>query len=164
MSNISEAFLQAGEFMLSKHAKERIRQRIGIASEQSALAWVQDAVRTAKGTRVSGHQTHYLTDAFEIICDGVKVVTVKQTDSSNEYLTKFSEVISKEAGKLLSKYQQELRKADIEVAQLNLNFLRAKNPNTKAIISERMTEAIDYKAMIEDEIGSIKYASRRYGV
>lgn len=160
---VRDAMENAGQFILSMHAKERIRQRLGIDSDDSAVAWVKEAISKASDSFKSEHRTHYISGSFEIICDGAKIITVKPTDSSNEYLTVFGELIAKETSKMLRKFRQEIRKTDINIAQLNLNYLRAKNPNTKETIAERLTEAIDRKASIEDEIKAVEYAARRYG-
>lgn len=164
MKSAVDALKRASQYVLSDHAKERIRQRIGLTSAESAVAWVKSEISNADKTKTDGNKTHYITDSFEIICDGVKVVTVKPTDISNEYLTKIGDVVENEVDKLLTKYRRELRKADIAVAETQLNFLRARNPKVKQSISEKMTEAIDYKAAIEDEIKAIEYAGKRYGV
>lgn len=153
-----------GTYILSDHARERIRQRLGITAETAAISWVKRAVQNSSSTKIDGNKTHYFTDVFEIILDGAKVVTVKPKESANPYLTKFKSVIEKEANKLRTKYERELRKAEIEVAQITLNLLRAKNPKTKASIERKLTEAVDYKALIEDELKAISKASERYGI
>lgn len=164
MSTMGDALKRAGSYVLTDHAKDRIRQRIGILSEDAQLAWVETQVKKASHRKQDGHKTHYTAGSFEIVCDGVKVVTVKPTEQSNEYLTKFNDVIAKETRKLLTQYGRELRKAEISVAETQLNFLRARNPKTKALISERLTKAIDWKCALEDEIKKIRKAAERYGV
>lgn len=163
-TELAEAFKEAGKYILSDHAKERIRQRIGLTTDESSIAWVRNTINNAYQSKQDGHKTHYVTEAYEVICDGMKVVTIKPTDSSNEYLTKINDVVSKEITKLLTKYRRELRKADIGIAEHQLNFLRAKNPNTKDVIGSKLTDSIDWKAAIEDEIKAIKFAAKRYGV
>lgn len=164
MNAIVDALKSAGRYILTDHAKERIRQRVGITSEEAAISWIASQVQVASSKKQVGNKTHYMTDIFEIILDGVKIITVKQAESSNEYLTKFNEVLAKEAVKLISTYSRTLRKAEIAVAEAQLNFLRAKNPKTKALISERLTEATDWKCTVEDEIKAIKKAAKQYGV
>lgn len=164
MSTISNALKTAGKYVLSDHAMQRIRQRVGLTSVDSAAAWVKAEVSKAMNTEQHDHKTHYFTDAFEIICDGTKVVTVKPADSANEYVTRLGGVLAKEVDKLIEKYQRELRKADIAVAEAQLNYLKARNPKTKELISEKLTEAVDRKSAVEDEIKAIQYAGKRYGL
>src|SRR5699024_133632 len=140
------------------------RQRVGITSKDAAIAWVAETVKKATTTKKEGHITQYITEMFDIVCDGMKVVTVKPNESQNSYLDKFNDVVTKEATKMLAKYRRELRKAEIAVAEEQLNFLKAKNPKIKSNINERMTEAIDKKVDIEDEIRAVELAARRYGV
>lgn len=164
MKKLAEVMRNAGKYVLTDHAKDRIRQRAGIFAEDAAVAWVAEQVKAATSTKRDGNKTHYITGTFEIVLDGVTVITVKPCDSANEYLTKFNEVVAKETSKLLSQYTRALRKAEIAVAEAQLNFLKAKNPKTRELISEKMTEAIDRKCGIEDEIKKIEIAAKRYGV
>lgn len=164
MKQMAQAIQTAGKYVLSSHAKERIRQRAGITSEEVAITWVAEQVKSAVSTKTDGEKVHYITDLFEIVLAGAKVITILPTDNNNEYLTKISEVVSKEVTKVLTKQGRLLRKAEISVAEAQLNYLRAKNPNTKALISERLTEAVDRKASIEDEIYAVEVAAKRYGV
>jgi len=151
-------------YTLSEHAKERIRQRVGLVAEPSAIAWVSEAIKKAKSTRSNGKTTSYFTDMFEIVLDGLHVVTVKPTTLTSEYVSKINDLVSKEVSKMLAEYKRELRKAEIEVAEAQLNFLKARNPKVRQSIQQKLTEAIDRKALIEDEIKAIECAGRRYGV
>lgn len=164
MNTIANALAQTGQFILTDHARERIRQRVGIVADSAAIAWVAEQVRRATETKRDGSKTHYTTDLFEIILDGAKVVTVKPSEHSNGYISKFNEVLTKEATKLLATYRRELHKAEIAVAEAQLNFLKARNPKVKATIQRRLTDAADYKATIEDEIKAVEKAAARYGV
>ena len=151
-------------FTLTDHAKERIRQRIGITAEGAAIAWVSAKVESASKTKRDGRKTHYITEAFEIVCEGLKVVTVMPTDITNRYLTKLGDVITKEVTKLIAEHNKELRKADIAIAEAQLNFLKARNPRTKEVIQAKLVSACDCKVLIEDEIKMIRKAAGRYGV
>jgi hypothetical protein len=164
MKAMTDALVKAGQFILTNHARERIRQRVGITSDSAAIAWVADQVKNAINVKHDGGKMHYLTDAFEIVCDGARVVTVKPAEFANKYLSEFKSVLIRETTKLLTKYERELRKAEIAVAEAQLNFLKARNPKIKEIIQRKLTDAIDYKAAVEDEIKAIKIAASRYGV
>jgi hypothetical protein len=65
---------------------------------------------------------------------------------------------------LLTVHRRALRKAEINVVQLTLNFLKAKNPKIKDTIQARLTRAADEKARIEYEVKAIEIAARKYGV
>lgn len=149
---------------LSQHAKERIRQRTGIESESVATAWVREAIKTAKDSKPEGRKIHYITDQFEIVCDGTKVVTVRPTTSSNPYTEYISGMIRKETERLLIAKQTELRKAEITVCEKQLSYLKAKNPNTIELISKQLTSAIDAKERIVDAIYQLKAAAKQYGI
>lgn len=154
----------SGWYYLTEHAKERTRQRIGLTSEDSASAWVNSEIERSIRTEYNGNKTHYFTDTFEIVCDGAKVVTIKPNKNVTSYVTKLGGVLAKETSKLLNYYGKELRKADVTIAEHQLNFLRAKNPKTKTLINERLTDAIDWKSAIEDEIYAVKKAAKQYGI
>ena len=156
--------MKANAFTLTDHAKERIRQRIGITAEGAAIAWVSAKVGSASETKRDGRKTHYITEAFEIVCEGLKVVTVMPLDTANNYITKLSDVITKEVTKLVAEHNKELRKADIAIAEAQLNFLKARNPRTKEVIQAKLVSACDCKVLIEDEIKMIRKAAGRYGV
>jgi len=161
---MADAFKKAGEYVLTQHAKERIRQRVGITSEETAVAWVREMVEKAAEKRQEGDKTRYITDSFELILSGVKVITVIPAEQANDYLAKFSDVVAKEASKLLKHYKRELRKTEIAIAEAQLNYLKARNPNVKERIKKKLVEAIDYKAMVDDEIKKIELAAERFGV
>lgn len=167
MKTMAEALKGAGkavEYMVSSHAMERIRQRVGITTQDAARAWVAEQVRKSTHTKNDKHKTHYVTELFEIVCDGIYVITVKPSETANPFLPRFNEMIAKESTKLLTKYRRELRKAEISVAEAQLNYLRAKNPKTREIIQRRMTEVGDERAALEDRIKQISLAAKQYGI
>lgn len=164
MKLMTEALVKAGQFILTNHARDRIRQRVGITTDSAALAWIADQIKNATSEHTDGNKIHYLTESFEIICEGVRVITVKPADRANKYMGEFKRLLTSETSKLIAKYERELRKAEIAVAEAQLNFLKARNPKIKRIIQRKLTDAIDYKAAIEDEIKAIKIAANRYGV
>lgn len=161
---VGEVMKAKGSYVLTAHARVRIRQRVGIDLDSAAISWVKRAIENAKETFTTDNKTHYITDLHEIICDGVKVITVKPCYNANGYVARFKSVIEKETEKLLKKYEKEFRKAEIEVVQITLNLLRAKNPKTKESIERKLTEAVDWKCAIEDELKQIEKASKQYGV
>lgn len=160
----SKVLQRSGKFTLSAHAKERVRQRVGISSTEAALAWVNESIANATKTYADGHKTHYITDAYNISCDGLRVITIVPTDNHVDYLMRFGDVVAKEARKLLTRYRRELRKAEIKVAELTLNYLKAKSPKVRDSIKRNLTNATDEKAKLEDEIKAIEIAADKYRV
>lgn len=156
--------MKAEDLYLTSHAKERIRQRLNIESDVVATTWVSDSIRSAKGVRSVDNKTHYETDSYEIVCDGTRVVTIIPLESNNPYIDKISSTLDRELQKMLTLKKRELRKAEIEVCEKQLNFLKAKNPNTIALISKRLVKAIDMKERIVDSIYQINKAASRYGI
>jgi|SRR5690625_2786612 len=152
------------KWILTKHAKERIEQRLGIMSDDIALSWVSEAIKGTKTVEKEGDKNHYITDTFRIICDGFRVVTVIPKEDTNEYIDKFNYLVGKEYQKQLVKKERELRKAEIEVYEKQLNYLKAKNPNTIDLISKQIVQAIDLKKKISDSIQHLKQAAQRYGI
>jgi hypothetical protein len=152
------------KFTLTAHAKERVRQRVGINSVEAAVAWVNEAIATAKDSFVKSRHYHYLTDNYEIITDGLTVITISPLTNHVDYATKFGSLIAKEATKLLAQYRKEFRKAEIAVAELTLNYLKAKSPKVRDSIKRKLTQATDLRAKIEDEIRAVKIAAEGYGI
>lgn len=155
---------KTGKFTLSSHARERIRQRLGLTTDSAAIAWVKDAVKNSIETRNQGHKLVYVTDLYEIVLDGMKVISVVPTDQANPYLTKLNDELTKRVTKLLTEWKRELRKAEIAVAEAQLSYLKAKSPKVKDVIQRKMTEAVEWRASVENELNNIKYAGKRYGV
>lgn len=152
------------EYILTSHGRERIRERLGIATDSAAVAWVREAVDNAKDSWKQGGKTVYLSKNYEIVLDGNKVVTVKPTDASNMYLGKIDALLKRHITKQLAQLEREFRKKEITVAEAQLNYLKARNPKTKEAIRLKLSEAVSEKAAVSGEIDSLKFAGRRHGV
>lgn len=165
MKQLAGALRGAGVTLgLSSHASDRIRQRVGITSAEVGAAWASDKVRNAIKSWNKNGQIHYDVGDYVIVVGGNTVITVTPKGNETSYLDKFNEVVAKEARKHLDKYRRDLRKADIAVAEAQLNYLRAKNPNTREIIRKRIVEAGDKRAQLNDKIYAVELAAKRYGV
>ncbi|KMK75417.1 hypothetical protein [Alkalihalobacillus pseudalcaliphilus] len=153
-------------YILTSHAKERIRQRYGIESVQVATNWANDLIAKAQRKFKRDGKTHYVVGGREFICDDNerRVITVKPNDANNQYVTKLNGILRKEIIKILTLQSRTLNKAEIEVAQLTLNFHKARNPKTKASIQAKLTHAIDAKNNVEDEVTALKKAVEYYGL
>ncbi|GGP13482.1 MULTISPECIES: hypothetical protein [Oceanobacillus] len=153
-----------GIITLTSHAKERLRQRIGIEDIDAGIAWVRTNIERSKRKQNRGHQTHYFTDAYVIVMDGDKVVTVKPSFEANEHSKRLESLIEKEARKFLRLKKAELKKISIAVLETQINFLKAKNPNTIRSITEKLTKLTDEKANLETDIVAMKRAAEGFGV
>lgn len=159
-----DALKKTGKFTLTSHAKDRLRQRLGIESSEAQTSWANETIATSQDVKAQGNKTVYVSESYEIVCDGLRVITVKPVDNVYSYVSKFKSVLKRETTKLLTPKERLLRKAEVKVAELTLNYLKAKNPNTKAIINERLVSATDEKQRLADEIYAIKKAAGQYGV
>ncbi|WP_440896027.1 hypothetical protein ACS127_16060 [Amphibacillus sp. Q70] len=123
---IGEIVAENRTFYLSSHARERIRQRLNIESESTSLVWIMESIASTVKTIPEGITTKYITEVFEIICEGPKLITVVLLDSSNTYKNLFKGVVTKEFNRLLTIKKRELKKAEIAVCETQLNSLRLK--------------------------------------
>lgn len=151
---------------LTKHAKERIRQRIGIDSVEVATSWIKEQLNRTKKTKkdTRNNSMRYINDLFEVVLDGDKVVTVISKESVVDYKSKISNLLTKEITKYRTQKNRELRKIEIEVAEHTLNHLKALNPKTKALISGKLTDAVSERTRVLDEIYAIDKVAGEYGV
>lgn len=152
---------------LSSHAMERIRQRFGIGTLTAALAWASEKIKTGEfvGLQASGRKVYRNGDAEIIVGeDGFTIVTVKFTEGEKQYIQMIGDAVRKEIDKVLSVKEKALRKAEITVAELTLNMLKARNPRTKESIGRKLTKAIDEQANINTDIILVRKAAEQYGV
>lgn len=163
MKAMSGLLKNSGKFTLTAHAKERIRQRIGVDALDAQLAWANEAIASAKETITEGHQTIYVTESYRIVCDGLRVVTVSPYANTESYAERIGSAVKREARKLIEPQQRLLRKAEIAVAELNLNYLKARNPLIKEKINKRLVSASDERQRLNDELYAMKQAAKRYG-
>lgn len=157
-------FKKSGKFTLTQHAKDRIRQRTGIEANDAKIAWVNEQIAKSHETIEQGNKTIFQTEHFEIVCDGLRVVTVKPREQQKSYVEAINEMITKQITNLLAPKERLFRKAEIKVAELTLNFLKARNPNTKSLINERLVAATDERQRIAYDIKALKLAAEKYGV
>ncbi len=159
MSNVSNA-----EYIITTHARQRIKERLGIESIEVASAWVAEQLRKASRSYKDEHRTNYVTDMYEIVTDGLKIVTVKPKGIAADYMTKLTGMLSREIEKELTKVNRELRKIEITVAEHTLNQLKARNPRTKDVIQTKLLVALEEKARIENEVKSVQRAAEKFGL
>jgi hypothetical protein len=151
-------------YYITSHAKERLRQRFGIESIDVAQQWINEKMSKAVHHRNDGIKKVYQVADIEIILDGNRVVTIKPLYGETSIMKQLRGVVEKEISKVLTVKERAFRKAEIEVAEITVNFLRARNPKTKALVQRRLTKAIDIKEQLNTEIVGIKKAAEHYGV
>jgi hypothetical protein len=154
-------------YRLSSHAMERIRQRFGIDTLAAAITWVSEKIKGGDyiGLQAKGRKVYRNGDAELILGeDGYTVVTVKFSEGESQFVEQIGDVVRKEVLKMLAIKERAFRKAEIEVAEITLNMLKARNPVTKESIGRKLTKAIDEKANIHTDIILIRKAAEQYGV
>lgn len=152
------------DYYITSHAKDRLRQRFGIESIDVAMKWIHDKLTAATLHRMDHHKEIYRVANIEIVMDGTRVVTVKPLYGETPIMQRIKNVVDKEVGRTLLAKEREFRKAEIQVAEITLNMLKARNPRIKESLKRKLTIANDYKANIETEIVGIKKAAEHYGV
>lgn len=155
-------------FTCTKHAMDRIRERYGVSDQLAANQWVSRKINQAKESFKKDDKTHYLNGSMEIVVAGAnkKVITVMENSyrSSNDFIRKTGEMLTKELNKQITVFKREYRKADIKVAEYNLNYLKAKNPKIKQTIQKRMNDAMDERDDLFEKIKDIENTAEHYGV
>lgn len=155
------------KLIVMKHAQDRIRQRFGIESVSTMKSWATAKVNDGKLVRVQpdGRKV-YQWGKIELIVtgDGKALVTVKDLEDLQTYAERFAGAVEKESRKALLRTERAFRKAEIHVAEITLNMLKARNPKIKASLNEKLTKADDYKEKLKTEIHVIKKAAKEHGV
>lgn len=152
----------------SVHSVERIRERFGIM-EEHAKQFVNDLMSVAKyvTTQPDGKTVykHAGRDAMIVVDERTStIVTVlppnsakPQLNASNPFYTDIRRTIERKITKARRQFTREFRSLSesqaliqIEIAEMSLRKIRAKNPNTQAVIQSK----IDVALTLFDEIGS----------
>jgi hypothetical protein len=149
------------------HAQQRLRQRIGLQSLRSMISWA-----TAK--KMDGQMVRKQPDGkivyawgdYELVFtnDEKMLITVVDRGKEKDVAEMLGEKVAKEARKLLAVQERLLRKAEINVAEITLNMLKARNPKIKAKLNEKLTIATDERDNIKTEVIVIRKAAEKYGV
>jgi hypothetical protein len=154
-------------YYISEHAQERIRQRVGLQSLGDMRRWATERVEDGKFVRKQPDgRDVYANGNFEIVIqpETNAVVTVLDHKQFVSHADRFKQKIEKEAKKSITYYGRLFRKAEINVAEITLNMLKARNPKIKAKLNERLTMANDEKEKLATEITVIRKAAKQYGV
>src|SRR5690625_681090 len=157
---MKEALDKAGikRYIPTKHAIDRARLRFGIDAGMVG-EWINEMMGTAKYIGANGSYTSiYDSDDIRLIIDERTnaVVTVHSAIRA-EFLRP---TLEREKRKLKRFYTRTIRKIELEyaealqeLAEMAINRARAKNPQTRKLIAERMDskqeEISDYVSEIE---------------
>lgn len=152
---------------VTPHAQERIRQRFGIESVRAMQTWAKAKLIDGKLDRKQPDgRLVYRWGSVELVVssDGSTLITVMDVQAQSNYIELLGEAVVKKARTLLVTKERAFRKAEINVAEITLNMLKARNPKIKALLSERLTKANDIKENLATEIKLIRKAAEQYGV
>lgn len=152
---------------VSPHAQERIRQRFNISALREMQQWATEKVKDANliSTGPDGRKIFRWGSVDLIVSNDENVlITVLDQAIPKSYADKFKDVVTKQVRKELLAKEREFRKAEINVAEITLNMLKARNPKIKTMLNDKLTKANDYKENLLVEIKSIRQAAQQYGV
>src|SRR5690625_1958703 len=135
-------------YVPTEHAISRASLRYGVKPSE-AIDWIGERMKDAKYIGKSGGNAY--ASVYESI-DGIRLVV---DDRTNAVITVLSDItadflrptLEREKRKLERLYTRNIRKLGLkyaeslkELADMAINRARARNPNTRAIISDRMAD------------------------
>src|SRR5699024_2766832 len=145
MSALVEALNDAGitKYYLTKHAYDRAKLRFGIDPEH-APEWVNEKMKEARLLDTNDDKCDvYEDEGIRFVIDPKKNAVV--TMHSNATASSLRPIINRELRKLERNYGPQSRKLERvyaellqELADIAMNRSRAKNPDTRRLITERM--------------------------
>lgn len=160
MRNAMQAAGIANAYKLTEHAIKRAVERLGIAKSQ-AVNYVNQLMRTAYLQGIEGNKNgisriydHYESRTRIITNEsGDVVITVykfreplDKTMISTDFLV---DTLEREKRKLHRLYTPQIRRRELkyaellqELADMALNRAKARNPNTRDLIAERMSDKL----------------------
>lgn len=153
------------KFTPTTHAIDRAQARFGIASDKVS-EWVTDKMINAKYIASSGADncSIYESDEIRFVINEVTnmVVTIHHAIST-DFL---APVIERERRRLYREHTRQTRSVELayanalrELSDMAINRARARNPKTRELISQRMT---DKQAEISSFVGEIERLTGEY--
>lgn len=163
--NITQQLLQHGkaDVHITKHASERLEERFGIADRLGQKKLAREILKDSEYLGVSKKpntkkreldEYEYRKDGKYIllVLDGLRLVTIvdimessKPVETSENVRKKFVEdherrvkYYVEDAKREVDKLTVEMKRMEIELLTNEINFIRAKNPKTRDIISKRI--------------------------
>lgn len=146
-------------YTVSHHAVERARLRFGIEGHR-VVDWINGVMRDAKYvSSQGGHRLIYEYDGMKIVVDGKnrRVITVHpntRLDFLRPTLEREVRKIKRETTRNIRAAERRLAKEYKELGERIINYANARNPNTREIVAEGVSEK-------EVQIQQIKLEIRR---
>lgn len=163
--NITQQLLQHGkaDVHITKHAKERLEERFGIGSRYEQQGLVREILKDSEyvGVSTKHNSKKRKLDEYEyrkegkyirLVLDGLRLVTIvdimessKPVETSENVRKKFVDdherrvkYYVEDTKREVDKLTVEMKRMEIELLTNEINFIRAKNPNTRNVISKRI--------------------------
>ena len=163
--NITQQLLQHGkaDVHITKHASERLEERFGVDIRYEQQKLVREILKDSEYVGVSSKynskkrkldEYEYRKDGkyIRLVLDGLRLVTIvdileysKPIETSENVRKKFVEdherrvkYYVEETKREVDKLTVEMKRMEIELLTNEINFIRAKNPNTRNVISKRI--------------------------
>ena len=152
---------------VTSHAKKRLRQRFGLQSVEAMRSWTLSRIKqgTFDRTETNGHKIYRWENAEIVLTsDERTLVSVIDHTRTEEIKSQIGTHVGKELRKLKQTTERALRKAEINVSEITLNMLKARNPKIKAALNEKLTKADDEKDALVGELKAIRNAASEFGV
>ena len=152
------------EYMPTTHAIDRARARFGI-DEEVVREWINGLMGTAKfiGRNDGGKSLYKSGDVRLVVNDSTRTIITVHHDVSTDFLRP---ALERELRKLKRLYTRNIRALELkyaeamrELADMAVNRAKARNPETRALIGERMTEK---QSEIDSRINEIERMNDEY--
>lgn len=170
-----------GAVYITKHASERLEERFGVKGRNKQEELMREILRNSeyKGISHKANSKGNLLDEWEyndegkyiqIVMDGLRVVTIIDlvecdlfVESEDKVRLKFVEAherrvfyYTEELRRDRDRYLVEQLNVEIEINENKINRIRAKNPETRKLISNRLTELNAKHEKLAELIGNIE--------
>lgn|SRR5699024_1030695 len=132
-------------YYVTHHAAERARLRFGIEGH-SVVEWINDVMKKAKYVSSQGNdRLLYEHKDMQIIVGGNsrKIITIHpntRLDFLRPALEREIRKIKRETTRNIRAAERRLAKEYKELGERLINYANAKNPNTRDIVAERVSE------------------------
>lgn len=145
------------KYVPTRHAIDRARIRFGITPDKAA-EWINELMQGAKYVASNGRNgLTYEKDGIRIVIDGATnaVITLHhalRTDFLRPALEREARKIKRESTREIRELERRLAKAYAELSDRMMNYANARNPKTRAIIGERVSEVEAFISEVETAI------------
>ncbi len=133
------------KYSVTYHAAERARLRFGIEGH-SVVEWINDVMKNAKYVSSQGNDRMlYEHEDMQIVVGGSqrKIITIHpntRLDFLRPALEREVRKIKRETTRNIRATERRLAKEYTELGERLINYANARNPNTREIVAERVSE------------------------